>query len=225
MKKAICLISGGIDSPVAAAMLSGKYEIIPLHFCHYPYYCKGSFERMIKIMNHLKKKTEFKKLILFPWAPVLSKVLKSDRNARKYMCVLCRKAMLKVAEKIAKKEKASVIITGESLAQKASQTLPNLVATSYGISTTILRPLIGLDKTEIEQISREMGLWFEKHVGCCTAVPKKPTTKANIEKLNKIYEELNIDKIIDKNFKKILKLKSLDPDSEHLSLFLKKLDQ
>ncbi len=223
MKKAVCLISGGIDSPLAAAMLSSKYEIIPLHFCHYPYYCKGSFEKMIKIMNHLKEKTKFKKLIIFPWAPILSKILKSDKDTRKYMCVLCRKAMLKTAEKIAKKEKACVIVTGESLAQKASQTLPNLIATSHGISIPILRPLIGLDKTEIEQISKEMELWFEKHVGFCNATPQKPTTKADKEKLNKFYKNLDMDKIIDKNLKKMLILKS--PDSKHLSLFLKKLAQ
>lgn len=220
--KVVCLISGGIDSPVAAGQLAKTFEIIPLHFCLYPFYCKGSFETMIMVLRRLKRKTKFKNLIIYPWANVLSTILKGQN--RKYMCVLCRLAMYKAAELVAKKEDAQAIVTGESLAQKASQTLSNLAATSYGLKYPILRPLLGLDKTEIETISKQLGIWSESHTGCCTATPKYPVTKADTEILNKLYKELQIENILKFNFKKIIKLKSLNErPSEYLSLFLKRI--
>lgn len=219
-EKAVCLVSGGIDSPVALAMMAKKYEVIPLHFCLYPFYCKGSFETMIRIMKKLKEKTKFKKMIIYPHGEILSRVLKSGNE--KYMCILCRKAMFKAAEKICEGEGASAIVTGESLAQKASQTLPNLAATGHNINYPLLRPLLAYDKIEIENLSKKMGIWSESHVGCCSAVPERPATRAKIEIAERLFERLELEKIIDNNFKKILKLKSLDKfPSRYLSSFLK----
>ncbi|MFQ6020639.1 MAG: 7-cyano-7-deazaguanine synthase [Candidatus Aenigmatarchaeota archaeon] len=225
MKKAICLISAGIDSPVAATLMSKKYEIILLHFVLYPFYCKGSFNKMIEIMKHLKNKMKYKYLILFPWAEILSKISKAREKDiyRKYMCVLCRRAMFKTAEKIAKKEKIDFIITGESLAQKASQTLQNMIATTSGIKIPILQPLLGLDKIEIEKLSKKLSIWFEKHVGCCELNPDRPITKARPEILDKLYQELDLEKIINKNLKNIQKIKSLEKPEKYFSILLKKL--
>lgn len=222
--RVICLVSGGIDSPVAATLLSKKYEIIPLHFCLYPFYCKGSFEAMIWILRQLQTKIKFKELLIFPWAGVLSAIIKCKTVlCRRYRCVLCRRAMFRAAELVAQERGAIAIATGEALAQKASQTLPNLAATSAGISLSIFKPLLGLDKSEIEEISRTLGIWSEAHVGCCTAVPRKPVTAAKADILLELYADLSLDKIVQGSLEKMLELRKLDkPPSAYLRAFLKR---
>lgn len=215
--KVICLISGGIDSPVAATMMSKKFEIIPLHFSLYPYYCYGSVNRVIKIFKHLKTKLKFRKIIIFPWGEILAKISRCEN--KKYQCILCRKSMFKVAERIAKKEKAFAIVTGESLAQKASQTLQNLAVTSSEISVPILRPLLGFDKVEIEQMSKKLGIWSERHVGCCSVTPKYPVTRADLNIANNLYKELNLNKLIERQLKKAKELKSLDDSKKYFIKF------
>ncbi len=208
-EKVVCLISGGIDSPVAAALAARKYEIIPVHFSLYPFYCRGSFETMIAVLKYLKKKTKFNEFIIYPHAEILSAALKGDRLARDYMCVMCRKAMFKAAEKICESEGAAGIVTGESLAQKASQTLQNMEVTSSGIKYPMIRPLLSMDKTEIIKLSKGLEM-PEKHVGCCTATPEWPVTKAIPETAERIFNELGLQEIIDKNFKKIVRIRKFD---------------
>ncbi|MBU5557921.1 MAG: hypothetical protein QW751_00445 [Candidatus Aenigmatarchaeota archaeon] len=218
-KKVIVLVSGGIDSPVAAALLAKKYEIVPLHFSHYPFYCKGSFERAMKVLASLKEKTGFKEVIIVPWAPVLKAVL--EKGYRDYICVLCRAAMFRAAGQIAKKEGAIAIATGEALAQKASQTLANMAVTSIATDVQIFRPLLGMDKSEIEALSKRFGLWTTEHVGCCTATPEKPKTRAKALVLEKQWEKLGFDEIIKTVVSKMQKLKDLD--KAEISYILEKL--
>lgn len=209
-EKVVCLISGGIDSPVATALAAKKYDIIPVHFSLYPFYCKGSFETMIAVLKYLKKKTKFREFIIYPHAEILSAVLGSkNRLARDYMCVMCRKSMFKAAEKICETEGAEGIVTGESLAQKASQTLQNMAATSFGIKYPMIRPLLSMDKTEIIKLSKGLEM-PEKHVGCCTATPEWPVTKADATAAENLFAELGLQKIIDDNVKKIVRIKKFD---------------
>jgi thiamine biosynthesis protein ThiI len=200
-KKVICLISGGIDSPVAVKMMAKKYKVILLHFCLYPFYCAGSFKTFVEGVKRFDFET---KIVLFPWNEVLSEIAKNDK---KYQCVLCRKSMFKAAEIVAKKERAFAICTGEALAQKASQTARNLYATSYGIKLPILRPLIGLDKQEIIDISESLKLTPENHVGCCTMVPKSPATMADAKEMEKLFKKLKLMDKINKNYKKRKEIK------------------
>ncbi|MFH0832830.1 MAG: hypothetical protein V1900_03875 [Candidatus Aenigmatarchaeota archaeon] len=200
--KILSLISGGIDSPVAAAMLARKHEVILLHFYLYPYYVKESLFLTVDAMKRLEK-FGIKKVIIFPWKEVFDAMGRGG----KYRCVLCKKSMFKAAELVCKKEKASAIATGEALAQKASQTLDNLYATSYGIKVPIHRPLLGLDKNEIIEISRKFGLFSEKHAGCCKVIPYMPSTKADAMMINGLYKELKLQKIIEKNLKKTVEVK------------------
>jgi len=209
--KVVCLVSGGIDSPVAAAMLARKYDIIPVHFAHYPFYCRGSFDLALKILARLQKKTGFKHAYIVPWAPILSAALKSPH--KKYMCMVCRKGMFLAAEKIAKREKAVAIATGEALAQKASQTLANLNATDVGFD--VYRPLIGLDKTEIEALSKRLGIWGEEHVGCCTATPEYPATRADPKVVDAIMAELGTKKLVDAAVAKAIKVSSFEKGEEY----------
>ena len=222
MVRAVALISGGIDSPVAAYLVSKKMEVVPLHFCLHPLYCETSFELVMESLKTLRTKVPFEKVILYPWGEVPSAILAA--HARRYLCVVCRRGMFKGAELVCEAENAEAIVTGESLGQKASQTLQNLTATSCGVTYPILRPLIGLDKVEIERLSRKAGLWREKHVGCCTATPSKPATGTRAEVLDDLYEKLNIAAIVENKFKERIDMR-IRSDNDLDELYLRSLKQ
>jgi thiamine biosynthesis protein ThiI len=211
MEKVVCLVSGGIDSPVACALAAKRFKVLPLHFCLYAYTCEETFLVAMKVLKDLRKKAGFKKVIVFPWAKVLDAILK-NRGKRSYACLACRKSMFKVAESICEQEGAAGIVTGESLGQKATQTLTNLGATSKGIKFPIVRPLLGLDKEEIEKLSKKLGIWNEVHAGCCFATPKYPRTRAEPEVLEKLLENSEIQKAIQQGFHKILEVRTFEED-------------
>ncbi len=223
MTKAVALISGGIDSPVAMYLASRKMEVIPLHFCLHPFYCEVSFELVMESLKALREKIPFEKVVLYPWGEILSTILSS--RAGRFMCVICRRGMFKAAELVCTSVNAQAIVTGESLGQKASQTLRNLSATSHGVTFPILRPLIGFDKVEIERVSRRVGLWREKHVGCCTVTPRKPATGARKEVLDELYEKLKIATVVENEFTKRLEIQvKSEHDLDRLYLqFLKQI--
>jgi thiamine biosynthesis protein ThiI len=209
--RVVCLVSGGIDSPVACALAASRFDVVPLHFCLYPYTCEETFLVAMKVLKNLKKNVRFKKVIVYPWAGVLDVILK-NREKRSYACLACRKSMFKVAEFICEREGAAGIVTGESLGQKATQTLTNLGATSKGIKFPIVRPLLGLDKEEIEKLSKKLGIWNEIHAGCCFATPKYPRTRAEPEVLEKLLENSGIQKAIQQGFHKILEVRTFEED-------------
>ncbi len=120
--------------------------------------------------------------------------------------------MFRAAEAICEREGASGIVTGESLGQKATQTLSNLRATSHGMKFPILRPLLGLDKLEIERMSKKLSTWHEVHAGCCYATPRYPRTKADPEALDRILGELHIEDAISNELKHILEVRTFDED-------------
>ena len=222
MTKAVALVSGGIDSPVAACLASRNMKIVPLHFCLHPFYCEASFELVMESLKVLREKTVFEKIILYPWGEILSAILRG--GAKKYMCVLCRRGMFKAAELVCRSENASAIVTGESLGQKATQTLQNLAATSHGMAYPILRPLIGFDKIEIQRVSRQLGIWCEKHAGCCTATPNKPATEVSIEALDELYARLDIQVLVNNEFEKRVDMQVGSPNDLDY-LFLMSLKQ
>jgi len=207
----ICLVSGGIDSPVACALAARRFNVLPLHFCLYPYTCEETFLVAMKVLKDLRKKARFEKVIVYPWAGVLDAILK-NREKRSYACLACRKNMFKVAEAICELDGAAGIVTGESLGQKATQTLTNLGVTSRGIKFPILRPLLGLDKEEIGKISKELGIWHEVHAGCCFATPKYPRTRAEPEVLDRLIADPEIQRAIQKGFQGILEIHTFEED-------------
>ncbi len=211
MEKVVCLVSGGIDSPVACAMAAQSFDIIPLHFCLYPYTCEDAFRTTMNSLEHLKEKTGFEKAFVFPWPRILRKILAGEKR---YSCIACRKSMFKVAEKICEREGATGIVTGESLGQKASQTLFNLAATTGGIKLPIIRPLLSFDKVEVERLSKRMGVWHEVHAGCCYATPRYPSIRGDIDKLNGILENLKLDEAIAKEFDNTLEVRTFEEDFE-----------
>ncbi len=208
--KLVCLLSGGIDSPVACWLVMKRgCPIIPIYFDNSPFTSSEATERVLDVAK-----------VLFDWAIGLPReiyVIKHGKNLaeiirkcpREFTCILCKRMMYRIAERIADMEKAEGIVTGESIGEQASQTLRNLrvlnqAATKYPVH----RPLLGFDKVEIENIARKIGTYevSARDVGKCTAAPPKPSTKARINEVVKAEENLNINDIIENSLKELEKI-------------------
>lgn len=207
-EKVISLISGGIDSPLSTLIASRKFDIVPLNFCLYPSASEESSKTAFDTLKDLDDRLTFEKIKIFPWGGFLKKIRKEVPNW--LVCVGCRKGMLKVSEMIAKEENAKGIVTGEAIGQKASQTIENIRATSFGIELPLIRPLIGLNKEEIIDLSKDKNIFRKNHAGCCLATPKNPGTKVQPEKLDKELENIDFESLF-KEFKDIsMDISSMD---------------
>lgn len=202
--KAIVLLSGGIDSPVAVFYgLKRGIQTVFVHFHAYPYTNKQSIEKVEKIVKIFKQYQNIAKLYLVPFADIQKQILiYTPANLR---IILYRRMMLRIAERIAQKEKALSLITGESLGQVASQTLENIKTIEDSVDILILRPLIGMDKEEIINKAKEIGTYklsILPDQDCCSRfLPKNPKTKAKIKEVRIAEEKLNIIKLISETIK------------------------
>jgi thiamine biosynthesis protein ThiI len=197
--KAIILLSGGIDSPVAMALALEKgIDLIACHFVNYPFADDRDQKKVLQLTELFSKRFKKKiKLYFIPHGPSLAEFAR--KCERKIGCVLCRRMMLRVANKIAVKENASAIITGESLGQVASQTLDNLKAEFEASSLPLIRPLIGLNKQEIENLAKKFNTYdisIQPSI-CCHATPEKPATKSRLEKILLEEKNLDLDALVD----------------------------
>ena len=181
--KMVVLLSGGIDSPVAAwLMMKRGVEIIPVFFDNEEYGNPVSAEKAIENANALLKWMPGRKHKIYRirHGEYMKKMMSSVHP--KNVCLLCKRSMFKTAGAVMKKEGASGIITGSSLGQVASQTAENMLSETYGLSLPLYHPLIALDKQEIVDIAQKIGTFDisirssgEKE---CLAVPDKPEVKA-----------------------------------------------
>ena len=122
----------------------------------------------------------------------MTRILESPEP--RYICIMCKRSMYRIAEAYAEDNGLKAVITGESLGQVASQTMANLFVLDDAVSIPVLRPLIGLDKVEIEDIARTMGTYniTARKVEGCTAVPPNPATRSRIEVISRLEEELDL---------------------------------
>lgn len=206
--KVVCLVSGGIDSPVAAwlAMKKGLTPVF-VYFDNSPFTDETTQQRALEAMKKLSQYACEKgvKLYIVPHGDDLADIL---RNCpRNLTCVLCRRMMYRLAEKIAIKEGAEALVTGEIIGEHASQTLINLHVENEALSktATMLRPLIGMNKTEVESIARKIGTFdaSTKPASCCTGPPPKPRTRARLEEVHKAEKHLNIEEMIKRDLKSV----------------------
>ena len=191
--KAVLLLSGGIDSPVAGhMMLAQGHELILLHMDNRPFTDDREHEKVKRLALGLNEAAG-RPLKFYIAKHGEAQAGFAKNTNRHYHCILCRRMMLRVAEELAQKEGACAIVTGESLGQVASQTLTNIKVEEQAVGIPILRPLIGLDKVEIMDMARDLGCYeISTSPGlCCTIVPNKPSTKARLD--NILEEEAKID--------------------------------
>lgn len=193
--KGVALISGGIDSPVAAWMMMRRgVDIIALFLDPSPLVDKRTRERALQGISRLAEwKNGAVKTYVAPYGDVLIELLKVEDY--RLGCVLCKRAIYRAAEAVAEKEKAMAIITGESLGQVASQTMTNLHAIDRVIDYPVFRPLIGHDKEEIISLAKEIGTYEVSILpaNCCLGPPPHPETRASLERVENAEKGLNLD--------------------------------
>jgi len=191
--KLILLLSGGIDSPVAGyLMLKKGAELIALHMDNRPYTDERQQSKSLSHIKQLEKVCNTKIKTYLIGHGEAQKAF-SENCLTNLQCVLCKRMMLRTAERIAKLENADGILTGEALGQVASQTIRNLKVETQAVNVPIIRPLIGLDKIEIERIAKDIGT-YEISISpsqSCTIVPNKPSTHANLKTV--LAQEAKID--------------------------------
>lgn len=195
------LISGGIDSPVAAYMMAKRgIELVAVHFASPPFTTELAEQ---KVMDLLRKVAAYS-------GPITTYVVHftelqeaiRDKCPEVYFTIIMRRYMMKIAEKLAVHQKCSALITGESVGQVASQTIYALGCTDQATALPVFRPCIGMDKDEIIKISREIDT-FETSIlpyeDCCTVfTPKHPKTRPQIEDILKAEEALDSETLIEK---------------------------
>ena len=210
--RAMLLLSGGIDSPVAGWSIAKRgVEIQAVHFYSYPYTSQRAKDKVIELAKIVSKYCYGIKLHIVPFTDIQLEI--NDRCPEQEMTIIMRRIMMKIAEKIANKEEAMALITGESIGQVASQTMNGLYVTDSAVNMPVFRPLIGMDKNDVIEIARKIDT-FETSIlpyeDCCTVfVAKHPNTRPKLDKILKFEEKLdNIEELMEKaiNEREIIEL-------------------
>lgn len=197
---ATLLLSGGIDSPVAGHMIAKRgIEIDAVNFFSFPYTSERAKEKVIELASIIARYTSKINLYVVPFTEIQLAI--RDNCPEEHMTLIMRRFMMKISEKIAEKNKSAALITGESAGQVASQTLAALDVTNAVVDMPVLRPLIGMDKTEIIERSRDIDA-FETSIlpyeDCCTVfTPKHPTTNPKRRMIEKSEQRLDVDALIE----------------------------
>jgi len=182
-------------------MRKGCFPVF-VFFDNYPYADETTKQRAMEAIKKLSECAHGDKLKVYvvPHGDDLTDIL---RNCpRNLTCVLCRRMMYRLAEKIAQLEGADAIVTGEIIGEHASQTLVNLrVGTQALCDVSILRPLLGMNKREVEDLARKIGTFdtSTKPASCCTGPPRKPRTRARLEEIQEAEKGLDIEQMISRD--------------------------
>ena len=199
--KGLLLISGGIDSPVAGHMIAKRgMSLECIHFHSYPYTNLQAKEKVIELTKILAQYSCGTKLNIVSVTHIQEEIHKKCNG--EYMVTLLRRFMMRIAEKIAKKCGAQCLITGESLAQVASQTIEGMTSSNSVIETLpVLRPLCGFDKDEIIERSRAIGTFetsIEPYEDCCTVfLPKHPVTRPKLSDILNEESKLDVNALVE----------------------------
>ncbi len=184
--KALLLLSGGIDSPVAGYMIGKRgVALEAIHFFSYPYTSDRAKDKVLSLANIIGNYMGGLKVHIVPFTEIQLQI--RDKCPEEHLTLVMRRFMMQIAQKLAEKRGCTALVTGESIGQVASQTMGALAVTDNAVTMPVFRPLIGMDKEEIVEISRKIDT-FETSIlpyeDCCTVfTPKHPTTKPKLEKI------------------------------------------
>ncbi len=198
--KGLVLLSGGIDSPVAAWMMAKRGMMIEaVHFHSYPYTSPRAQEKVEDLAKIVASYCGSFKMHVINILPIQEQIVKNCPEAETTIHV--RRFMMRIAEKIAERNSAMMLITGENLGQVASQTAEALVVTDNCVNMPVMRPLIAMDKIDIIAKAQEIGTFetsIEPYEDCCTVfLPKHPTTKPQLDKIEISDSKLDIDALVE----------------------------
>ena len=202
--KVAVLLSGGIDSPVAAwRMMRRGCTAVFIHFHSFPHTNKESQDKAAQVAALLATYQHRAKIYLVPFAQIQRRIMVETPVETRV--ILYRRYMMRLAERIAIREKARLMVTGDSLGQVASQTLENIDVISRAVEMPVLRPLVGSDKEEIIGIARRIGSYeisILPDQDCCSLfVPKHPETRATQRKIEQIEKTLDVSVEFDQALK------------------------
>ncbi len=198
--KGLVLLSGGIDSPVAAWMMARRgMEIEAIHYHSYPYTSERAQAKVEELAGILAVYCSRFKMHVVNMLPIQEQIAMNCPEEE--MTIQLRRFMMRVGEKIANKYDCSMLITGESLGQVASQTAEALYVTDSSVQIPVMRPLIAMDKTEIMDVAKHIGTYeksIEPYEDCCTVfLPKHPLTKPKLNRIEESEAKLDVEKLIE----------------------------
>lgn len=198
--KALCLLSGGIDSPVAAYMMAKRgLQIDAIHFHSMPYTSEQAKEKVVSLAKIVSAYAGHIKLHVVPFTEIQENIHKFCPP--EYMITIMRRIMMRISERLAMQINAGALVTGESLGQVASQTMQSITVTNKVIERLpVFRPLIGFDKEEIVKISKHIDA-FETSIlpyqDCCTIfLPKNPVIRPKLELIERAEKALDVEGLI-----------------------------
>jgi thiamine biosynthesis protein ThiI len=196
--KVAVLLSGGIDSPVAAyRMMKRGCEVVFVHFTSFPFTDASSWDKSRVLIRTLTGYQYRSKLYAVPLGEVQQRIVVAV--PAQYRILMYRRMMLRIAEEIARREGCQALVTGESIGQVGSQTLSNMTSIETAVEMTVLRPLIGMDKQEIITEARHVGTYetsIEPDMDCCQfLVPPRVATHSTPEKLAEMEQGFDVDEL------------------------------
>lgn len=200
--KVLALLSGGIDSPVAAWRMARRGAHVDfVHFSGQPFADPSSARQATRLARHLSPWTLRSKLWMIRFGDIQSEIVTS--SPQELRIVLYRRMMMRIAEALARREGAGALVTGECLGQVASQTLPNLTVIGEAVKELpVLRPLIGFDKLEIESTGKQIGSYeisIQPHQDCCVLfIPRQVTTAARPVDIAEAESALEVEALVEK---------------------------
>ena len=197
--RAMSLLSGGIDSPVASWMVAKRgMELECIHFHSYPFTSEKSQEKVRDLAQILAKYCGRVRLHKVNMLEIQKSIGLNCKDEE--MTIISRRFMMRIAERVAESRHCDALVTGESIGQVASQTIQGLTCTNASVKMPVFRPLIAMDKTEIIEVAQKIGT-FETSIlpeeDCCTVFsPKKPVTKPKVDRIEKSENKLDVEKLI-----------------------------
>ena len=210
--RALLLLSGGIDSPVAGYMMAKRgLKIEAVHFHSYPYTSEQAKEKVVELARILTNYVDEIKLHIISFTKIQEQIhMNCDAD---YMITIMRRIMMRIAERLCLKNDLGAIITGESLGQVASQTMQSINVTNSVVSLPVFRPLIAFDKEDIMEIAKNIGTYDTSilpYEDCCTVfLPKYPVIKPTIKRAQHMEKFLDIERLVDEaiNSEEVLLIK------------------
>lgn len=199
--KAAILISGGIDSPVAAWMMAKRgLELCAIHFASPPYTSERAEKKVVSLLKKVSEYSGRMTMYTVPFTKIQETI--HEKCPEELFTIIMRRIMLKISTIIANQQKCQALITGESLGQVASQTIGAIQCVDEASGLPVFRPLIGMDKEEIIKISRNIDTFdisIEPYEDCCTVfTPKHPRTKPTLKQVIEAEHQVDFEAMIEK---------------------------
>ena len=199
--RAMVLLSGGIDSPVAGYMIAKRgVELECVHFFSYPYTSELAKDKVLELARLMTRYCGRMTVNVVGFTEIQEAI--RDNCPEEYFTLIMRRFMMKISERIARDHGCEALVTGENLGQVASQTMQAMAVTGAATTLPIFQPLIGMDKEEIVTIARKIGTMETSilpYEDCCTVfTPKHPKTKPTISGVDKACEKLDFDALIER---------------------------